>query len=74
MKNKQIQELTKTYQRIFKSQDGETVLQDLEKRCNVHNTSFSNDPYETSYREGQRQVVLFIKSIINKNPKGENHE
>ena len=74
MNKKDIAELTKTYQRVFKSEDGETVLEDLEKRCNVHNTSFSNDPHETSYREGQTQVVLFIKSIINKNPKGENHE
>jgi hypothetical protein len=74
VKNKDIIELTKTYQRVFKSEDGQTVLSDLEKRCNVHQTSFSNDPHETSYREGQRQVVLFIKSIINKNPKGENHE
>ena len=74
MNKKDIIELTKTYQRVFKSDDGKTVLEDLEKRCNVHNTSFSNDPHETSYREGQRQVVLFIKSITNKNPKGENHE
>jgi len=72
--NKDIIELNKTYQRVFKSEDGETILKDLEKRCNVHNTSFSNDPHETSFREGQRQVVLFIKSIINKNPKGEKHE
>ena len=71
MNKKDIVELTKTYQRVFKSEDGETVLEDLEKRCNVHNTSFSNNPHETSFREGQRQVVLFIKSIINKNPKGE---
>jgi hypothetical protein len=68
---KDIVELTKIYQRVFKSEDGQTVLEDLEKRCNVHNTSFSNDPHETSFREGQRQVVLFLKSIINKNPKGE---
>ena len=71
MNKKDIVELTKTYQRVFKSEDGQTVLEDLEKRCNVHNTSFSNDPHETSFREGQRQVVLFLKSIINKNTKGE---
>ena len=74
MNKKDIVELTKTYQRVFNSDDGKTVLSDLEKRCNVHNTSFSNDPHETSFREGQRQVVLFIKSTINKNPKGENNE
>jgi uncharacterized protein YbcV (DUF1398 family) len=41
VKNKDIIELTKTYQRVFKSSDGQTVLEDLEKRCNVHHTSFS---------------------------------
>ena len=74
MNKKDIVELTKTYQRVFKSEDGQTVLEDLEKRCNVHNTSFSNDPHETSFREGQRQVVLFIKSIVNKNLKEKQDE
>mgnify|MGYP003659735828 FL=1 len=27
-------------------------------------TSFSKDPYETAFREGQRDVVLFIKSTL----------
>lgn len=74
MKNKDIVELTKTYQRVFKSSDGETILEDLEKRCNVNNTSFSENPHETSFREGQRQVVLFIKSIVNKNLKEKQDE
>jgi hypothetical protein len=74
VKNKDIVELTKAYQRVFKSKDGETILEDLEKRCNVNNTSFSENPHETSFREGQRQVVLFIKSILNKNLKENKNE
>jgi len=64
------EELIKIYQRIFKSEDGKNILEDLEKRCNVHNTSFSNDANETAFREGQRAVVLFIKSMLNKKPGG----
>jgi hypothetical protein len=59
----------KIYQRVFKSDDGEKLLEDLEKRCNVHATSFSPDSHETAFREGQRSVVLFIKSTLKKQPK-----
>jgi hypothetical protein len=59
----------KIYQRVFKSDDGEKLLEDLEKRCNVHATSFSLDSHETAFREGQRSVVLFIKSTLKKQPK-----
>ena len=68
MNKKQVQEIIQAYQRVFKSDDGKDILSDLEKRCNVHNTSFSNDSNETAFREGQRSVVLFIKSTLNKNP------
>jgi len=29
-----------------------------------HSSTFSTDPCETAYREGQRTVLLFIKSMI----------
>jgi len=67
--NKEINDNIKIFQRVFKSPDGEKVLEDLEKRCNIHTSSFSQDPYETAFREGQRSVVLFIKSTLKKQPK-----
>lgn len=70
--NKNLDEQIKLYLRIFKSADGEKMLEDLEKRCNVNQTSFSPDPYETAFREGQRSVVLFIQSMLNKKPGGKN--
>ena len=68
MNKKDIEETIEIYKRIFKSDDGKKILSDLEKRCNVHNTSFSTDAHETSFREGQRSVVLFIKSTLKKKP------
>lgn len=67
--NKEINDNIKVFQRVFKSQDGIKVLEDLEKRCGVHTTSFSKDSHETAFREGQRSVVLFIKSTLSKQPK-----
>tara|TARA_B100001057_G_scaffold450176_1_gene491996 strand:+ start:989 stop:1204 length:216 start_codon:yes stop_codon:yes gene_type:complete len=70
---KAINDNIKLYQRIFKSEDGEKLLEDLEKRCNVESTSFSKDPYETAFREGQRSVILYIKNILKQKPGGK-HE
>jgi len=60
----QIQELKEAYAFIFGETDGDTVLDDLENRFHCHSPTFSADPYETAFREGQRSVVLFIKSMM----------
>jgi hypothetical protein len=36
----------------------------LEVRFHIHGSTFSADPNETAYREGQRTVVLFLKSML----------
>ena len=57
-------EMKASYRQVLKSEDGAFVIDDLEKRFNVNATSFSKDPYETAFREGQRDVVLFIRSTL----------
>jgi hypothetical protein len=57
-------EMKATYRQVLNDKDGAFVIDDLEKRFNVNSTSFSKDPYETAFREGQRDVVLFIKSSM----------
>jgi len=57
-------EMKATYRQVLSDEDGAFVIDDLEKRFNVNSTSFSKDPYETAFREGQRDVVLFIKSSM----------
>jgi len=74
--NKQLEKLiTKlkiNYKYIFNTDEGKEVLSDLEKRCHYHSTTnVKGDSHESAYMEGQRSVLLFIKSMLRKeNEKG----
>ena len=62
---KQLTELKKDYIFIFGSNEGKNALADLEKRCHYHNTTnVKGDSHESAYLEGQRSVILFIKSML----------
>ena len=52
------------YKTVFGSEDGKRILDDMGVRCCEHSTTFSADPCETAYREGQRTVLLFIRSML----------
>ena len=69
---KQIKGLREAYKQIFNSDDGKIVLSDLEKRCHFWSTTnVKGDSHESAYMEGQRSVLLFIKSMLQKdNEKG----
>ena len=57
--------LKKNYQYIFNTDEGKEVLSDLEKRCHYHSTTnIKGDSHESAYMEGQRSVLLFIKSML----------
>ena len=59
--------LKKNYQYIFNTDEGKEVLTDLEKRCHYHSTTnIKGDSHESAYMEGQRSVILFIKSMLRK--------
>ena len=67
--NKQLEKLiTKlktNYKYIFNTEEGKEVLTDLEKRCHYHSTTnVKGDSHESAYLEGQRSVILFIKSML----------
>ena len=59
------------YKEVFTSVQGERVLEDLGVRFCEHSSTFSSDPHETAYREGQRTVVLFIRSMLREKPNEE---
>ena len=64
---KLLQGLQKNYEYIFNTDEGKRVLADLEKRCHYHSTTnVKGDSHESAYMEGQRSVVLFIKSMLRK--------
>jgi hypothetical protein len=69
---KQIKEIREAYKLIFDSDEGKIVLSDLEKRCHFWSTTnVKGDSHESAYMEGQRSVLLFIKSMLqNDNTKG----
>ena len=52
------------YKLVFDTEDGDKVLEDLGLRFCEQSSTFSTDPCETAYREGQRTVVLFIRSML----------
>lgn len=68
-----IKKLKEFYKKIFKSDEGILVMEDLEKRCHfMSTTNIKGDSHESAYMEGQRSVLLFIKSMLqeeNKNVK-----
>ena len=74
--NKQLEQfikgLKKNYEYIFNTDEGKEILSDLEKRCHYHSTTnVKGDSHESAYMEGQRSVLLFIKSMLQKeNEKG----
>ena len=57
-------EIKGVYKRAFETEDGEKVLEHLESRFHLTTSTFSSDPTETAYREGQRTVVLFLKNML----------
>ena len=69
---KNIQELKEKYKFVFNTDEGKAILNDLEKRCHYHSTTnVKGDSHESAYLEGQRSVLLFIKSMLQKeNEKG----
>ena len=63
--NKKLKELKNDYKITFSSEQGQRVLNDLEKRCHEFVTTFSKDSsHETAFLEGQRSTLIFIKAMI----------
>ena len=72
METKQLEKILKglqtNYKTIFNTDEGKEVLADLEKRCHYHSTTnVKGDSHESAYMEGQRSVLLFIKSMLQEN-------
>lgn len=69
-KNKQndiqyLKEIQQAYTRVFGSEDGKKVLEDLGKRCKVGTTSFNSDSHVMAFNEGTRSVYLSIQTMLN---------
>lgn len=63
---KEIQKLKHLYRQTFiETDNGEKVLEDLEKRCNMHSSSYvAGDANATAFEEGKRAVILHIHNML----------
>ena len=57
-------DLRAAYKSIFESEDGQIILEDLSRRFGAYRTSFVPNSDETAFREGQRDVLLFLHSTL----------
>ena len=65
-----LKQLQNDFKTVFNSDEGKRVLADLEKRCHfLTTTNIKGDSHESAYMEGQRSVLLFIKSMLQKKDK-----
>lgn len=60
-----IEALKKSYTACFSGKSGKEVVDDLERKCFYHSSTMHKDPAMTAFREGQRAVVLHIKTMMN---------
>mgnify|MGYP003118193883 CR=1 FL=1 len=61
---KQLEELKRAYRRTFNTEDGDKVLSDLKARFGFETTTYSDNPYNSAFNEGQRATVLLIVRML----------
>jgi len=55
-----------SYQRAFEGEAGQAVLQDIEARAFVRETSFSPEPQRAAFNEGRRSLALHIRRMLDR--------
>jgi prolyl oligopeptidase PreP (S9A serine peptidase family) len=65
-----LKQLKQDYQITFSSKEGERVLADITSAYYHRGSYTKNDSYETSYREGQRSVIIRIINLMKENKNG----
>lgn len=61
--------IAQAYKRLFATDDGQVVLEDMMRTFHVFNSTMQDSPTETAFNEGGRAVVLRIMNHINSDPK-----
>jgi len=60
----QLKELKLAYRRTFNTEDGDKVLSDLKARFGFETTTYTDNPYNSAFNEGQRATVLLIVRML----------
>ena len=61
---KRMEEKHNLYKRFFDCDDGKEVLADLKRDCYFNNSTYSSEALAMAYREGMRNVILHITTMI----------
>jgi len=61
-------DMTVKYQTVFGTEEGRLVLQHMMKSCHYLNTTLSDSPYETHFKEGERSFLIRILTILKVDP------
>ena len=65
LEERKLKQLQSDYKITFGSDEGKRVLEDISKRCHEFNTTHcKGDSHESACFEGQRSIMVFIKSIL----------
>lgn len=59
------------YRRMFSTADGKIILKDLGYYCFENDSTFDKDERISSFNEGRRSVILFIRRMLDTDPKVE---
>ena len=62
------EDLRAAYKLLLNTDDGLEIMEDLELRFHVRSPVFSDNPYETAFRDGQRSVVLYLQNMVKERP------
>jgi hypothetical protein len=73
------QRLTNAHHRLWSSEDGKTVLDDIKRQFSTDRSAFfpiegKYDPINAALRDGQRSVVIYIESRLAAEAKGDDPE
>tara|TARA_R110000851_G_scaffold11414_1_gene40092 strand:- start:832 stop:1023 length:192 start_codon:yes stop_codon:yes gene_type:complete len=60
-----VDQFSKDIRELFSSKTGERILANM-KVAYGDRISFSKDPCETAFKEGQRSIYLEIKNVVEK--------
>jgi len=58
------EQLSQVYMRVFNSDDGQLVLEDLRQRCFNYISTIADTDRETFANEGKRTIVLMIETRL----------
>jgi len=61
-------DLIADYKKVFESPEGERVLFDLMKKGHFMHTSFQGDINDCVFREGERNIINYILTVMKQDP------